>query len=139
MNFKDFDFRVWDKETKCYIDNLAFLPKFKTSIGSCILAQDNGEWYSWDDTERIEIDLYTGYRDIRGNKVYDRDIIRIYRQSNYKPYVDCEVRVLLKEGRIHLKAFNKRDNGFLGTSPFKVFVDTAEIIGNIHDKVLNGN
>lgn len=62
MDFKDFDFRVWNKEKRLYINNLAFLPKFKISIGSCILAQDNGEWYSWDDTEKIEIELYTGFK-----------------------------------------------------------------------------
>lgn len=76
MKLKDFDFRVWNKETNAFVDNLAFLSKFKTDIGSCIVAQDNGEWYSWDDTEKLEIELYTGFKDKKGRKLYENDIVK---------------------------------------------------------------
>ncbi|MDE7317954.1 MAG: YopX family protein [Helicobacter sp.] len=72
MKLQDFGYRLWDKENKSHVRDFAFLPTFD---GYCILAKVKSEWHELDDTERFEIELFSGVVDRHGYRIYEGDVV----------------------------------------------------------------
>ncbi|EOG9248250.1 YopX family protein [Campylobacter coli] len=79
MKLKDFDFRVWDGSK--YVNNIkggVYIHKKDTDV-KCL--NRNQACYDYEfqlddlDNSNLEIELFTGYYDYKGNKIYIGDII----------------------------------------------------------------
>ncbi|ELD1486001.1 hypothetical protein QXC56_001356 [Campylobacter coli] len=79
MKLKDFDFRIWDGSK--YVNNIkggVYIHKKDTDV-KCL--NRNQACYDYEfqlddlDNSNLEIELFTGYYDDKGNKIYIGDII----------------------------------------------------------------
>ncbi|HEF9877623.1 TPA: hypothetical protein SB219_001510 [Campylobacter coli] len=86
MKLKDFDFRVWDGRK--YVNNIkggVYIHKKDTDV-KCL--NRNQDCYDYEfalddlDTSNLEIELFTGYYDDKGNKIYVGDIIECLTLTN---------------------------------------------------------
>ncbi|EAI8300360.1 hypothetical protein CT954_01365 [Campylobacter jejuni] len=121
MKLQDFDFRIWDNSTNKFIefaisDNIRAIPR---------------------KSDDLELELWSGYFDKNGKKIYEGDIIK---------YVYVFKHALLDKGM--LKRLPKKVSiGYVGIDDFLGFrilknkelqcfmkdVTNIEIIGNIHE------
>ncbi|ENP7009693.1 hypothetical protein ACEB09_000986 [Campylobacter coli] len=79
MKLKDFDFRVWDGRK--YVNNIkggVYIHKEDTDV-KCLNRNQDCYDYEFElddlDNSNLEIELFTGYYDYKGNKIYIGDII----------------------------------------------------------------
>ncbi|ECO2084249.1 hypothetical protein FYI09_07010 [Campylobacter coli] len=79
MKLKDFDFRVWDGRK--YVNNIkggVYIHKEDTDV-KCLNRNQDCYHYEFQlddlDNSNLEIELFTGYYDDKGNKIYVGDII----------------------------------------------------------------
>ncbi|HEG0320506.1 TPA: hypothetical protein SB314_001761 [Campylobacter coli] len=88
MKLKDFDFRVWDGRK--YVNNIkggVYIHKKDTDV-KCL--NRNQDCYDYEfaldelDNSNLEIELFTGYYDYKGNKIYIGDIIECLVFTNEK-------------------------------------------------------
>lgn len=88
MKLKDFDFRVWDGRK--YVNNIkggVYIHKKDTDV-KCL--NRNQDCYDYEfqlddlDNSNLEIELFTGYYDDKGNKIYVGDIIECLVFTNEK-------------------------------------------------------
>ncbi|EDG1765516.1 hypothetical protein GCJ42_07695 [Campylobacter coli] len=88
MKLKDFDFRIWDGRK--YVNNIkggVYLHKKDTDV-KCL--NRNQDCYDYEfqlddlDNSNLEIELFTGYYDDKGNKIYVGDIIECLVFTNEK-------------------------------------------------------
>ncbi|HAA1931994.1 TPA_asm: hypothetical protein GD807_09265 [Campylobacter coli] len=96
MKLKDFDFRIWSVKKEKYLDdlynNIISLSSDKSIKGYNrnykILAIEFSPYDSIplmnDNEECFEIELFTGYYDYKGNKIYIGDIIECLVSTNEK-------------------------------------------------------
>ncbi|EHN0243057.1 hypothetical protein PVB03_000645 [Campylobacter jejuni] len=96
MKLKDFDFRIWNVKKEKYLDelysNIISLSSDKSIKGYNrnykILAIEFSPYDSIplmnDNEECFEIELFTGYYDYKGNKIYIGDIIECLVSTNEK-------------------------------------------------------
>ncbi|HEG3198124.1 TPA: hypothetical protein SCZ03_000337 [Campylobacter coli] len=88
MKLKDFDFRIWDGRK--YVNNIkggVYIHKQDTDVKCLNRNQDcyNYEFQLDDlDNSNLEIELFTGYYDYKGNKIYIGDIIECLVFTNEK-------------------------------------------------------
>lgn len=88
MKLKDFDFRIWDGRK--YVNNIkggVYIHKEDTDVKCLNRNQDcyNYEFQLDDlDNSNLEIELFTGYYDYKGNKIYIGDIIECLVFTNEK-------------------------------------------------------
>lgn len=88
MKLKDFDFRIWDG--KKYINNIkggVYIHKINDHI-KCLNRNQDCYDYEFEldelDNSNLEIELFTGYYDYKGNKIYIGDIIECLVFTNKK-------------------------------------------------------
>ncbi|EAM0014761.1 hypothetical protein D0322_06385 [Campylobacter coli] len=88
MKLKDFDFRIWDGRK--YVNNIkggVYIHKQDTDV-KCL--NRNQACYDYEfqlddlDNSNLEIELFTGYYDDKGNKIYVGDIIECLVFTNEK-------------------------------------------------------
>ncbi len=88
MKLSDFDFRVWDGRK--YVNNIkggVYIHKEDTDV-KCL--NRNQDCYDYEfqlddlDNSNLEIELFTGYYDYKGNKIYVGDIIECLVFTNEK-------------------------------------------------------
>lgn len=88
MKLKDFDFRVWDGRK--YVNNIkggVYIHKEDTDV-KCLNRNQDCYHYEFElddlDNSNLEIELFTGYYDYKGNKIYIGDIIECLVFTNEK-------------------------------------------------------
>ncbi|XFC14735.1 YopX family protein [Campylobacter coli] len=86
MKLKDFDFRVWDGRK--YVNNIkggVYIHKENTDV-KCLNRNQDCYHYEFQlddlDNSNLEIELFTGYYDDKGNKIYVGDIIECLTLTN---------------------------------------------------------
>ncbi|HEC1845604.1 TPA: hypothetical protein R1776_001292 [Campylobacter coli] len=86
MKLKDFDFRVWDGRK--YVNNIkggVYIHKEDTDV-KCLNRNQDCYHYEFElndlDNSNLEIELFTGYYDDKGNKIYVGDIIECLTLTN---------------------------------------------------------
>ncbi|HEG0285556.1 TPA: hypothetical protein SB303_001883 [Campylobacter coli] len=88
MKLSDFDFRVWDGRK--YVNNIKgglYIHKEDTDVKCLNRNQDCYDYeFALDDLDNsnLEIELFTGYYDDKGNKIYIGDIIECLVFTNGK-------------------------------------------------------
>ena len=95
MKLKNFDFRIWDKDIDRFVHN-----------------------------DDCEIELWTGYTDTKGTRIYENDIIRTDKG---------EIFSVVKDGEI--TAWTLLENGRPCCSLAEVMFESekVEVVGNIHE------
>lgn len=88
MKLKDFDFRIWDGRK--YVNNIkggVYIHKEDTDV-KCLNRNQDCYDYEFElddlDNSNLEIELFTGYYDNKGNKIYVGDIIECLVFTNEK-------------------------------------------------------
>jgi len=74
-----FEFKVWHKDKKYMYRNVA-IGVGKHKIGYRLSGKRR---YSWENTESIVILQYTGYKDSKGNQIFDGDVLKFGSSKTY--------------------------------------------------------
>ncbi|HEG2670800.1 TPA: hypothetical protein SCV22_000359 [Campylobacter coli] len=87
MKLKDFDFRIWDNTEKRYLNEIELHKYDKSPVeaGTTFTETDRiNEVEFVKNKNDLEIELFTGYYDYKGNKIYIGDIIACLVFTNEK-------------------------------------------------------
>lgn len=87
MKLKDFDFRIWDNTEKRYLNEIELHKYDKSPVeaGTIFTETDRiSEVEFVKNKNDLEIELFTGYYDYKGNKIYIGDIIECLVSTNEK-------------------------------------------------------
>ncbi|EAK2120854.1 hypothetical protein BKY61_09425 [Campylobacter coli] len=115
MKLSEFDFRVWDKDEKCFLDPY-------TKSRAVVKNLPNEKLLN------LEIELFTGLYDKKDKKVYENDIVKV--KSLYD-YFLAKISIH-KEGTFY---FEGKNGDYIGSLIYLVEDEgyTIETIGNIHE------
>ncbi|MFY4737175.1 YopX family protein [Campylobacter coli] len=140
MKLQDFDFRIWDGRK--YVNNIkggVYIHKKDTDVKCLYRNQDcyNYEFQLDDlDNSNLEIELFTGYYDDKGNKIYVGDIIECLTFTN-ENHSELFYEIICFD--MELGLCSKLANGESGylfdlhmNSKNKIIED-AWVVGNIHE------
>ncbi|HEG0493310.1 TPA: hypothetical protein SB542_000935 [Campylobacter jejuni] len=114
MKLQDFDFRIWNTACKKYIDDVGLISNIM-----CDLIHS-----ATDIIEDFEIELWTGYLDKNGKKIYEGDIL-----ENKMTMEDLPYKVVFKWGAFYLVEIDGNDEDLMSEFLFM----ELEVIGNIHE------
>lgn len=145
MKLQNFDFRIWDKgeETLIYASK-----DWKLSIGFSKPQQDNGETesvlHAYYDGEPqcpddCEIELWSGFCDSKGTKIYEGDIVKYRRYTKPLEVVYAESTFYIVDKNIEKDfqvdcgtrlqgIYDNANNGYKDNK-----LGYVEVIGNIHE------
>ncbi|EAH8451923.1 hypothetical protein NU240_001407 [Campylobacter coli] len=87
MKLKDFDFRIWDNTEKKYLNEIELHKYDKSPVEAGITFTETdriSEVELVKNKNDLEIELFTGYYDYKGNKIYIGDIIECLVFTNEK-------------------------------------------------------
>ena len=144
MRLKDFDFRIWDKTKEAFLKQEPTLIKLdnerviagRTSKFYANTA-DIADMFIGNDND-LEIELWSGFYDSKGAKIYEGDIVK-YR-SNTKPLVavferstfyivDTSIEKDLQvDCGTRLQGIYENTNGYTNNK-----LECLEVLGNIHE------
>lgn len=140
MKLKDFDFRIWDGRK--YVNNIkggVYIHKQDTDVKCLNRNQDcyNYEFQLDDlDNSNLEIELFTGYYDDKGNKIYVGDIIECLVFTNEK---NSEIFYEIICFDMELGLCSKLSNGDGGylfdlrRDKNNKTIEDVYVVGNIHE------
>lgn len=128
MKLKDFDFRIWDNIEKKYLNRYPTIIKDNEDgilIGRSSRFYSNTADMFIENTNRdFEIELWTGYLDKNGKKIYEGDIL-----ENKMTMEDLPYKVVFKWGAFYLVEIDGNDEDLMSEFLFM----ELEVIGNIHE------
>ncbi|EAJ5678502.1 hypothetical protein CII90_06405 [Campylobacter lari] len=138
MKLSEFGFRMWYDISECYVENpyIASFHSVDKIIGGQVY-HDFGKCPDFVDfdTDSLIIELFSGYYDKNGKKIFEGDIVE--NQSLNEIYIVTRD----KFNMIRLKCYHKFDRKYiqndknLELSFFYIYPskEKMEIIGNIHE------
>ncbi|ENO0236552.1 hypothetical protein ACAL27_001285 [Campylobacter coli] len=140
MKLKDFDFRVWDGRK--YVNNIkggVYIHKEDTDV-KCLNRNQDCYHYEFQlddlDNSNLEIELFTGYYDDKGNKIYVGDIIECLTLTNENhSEVFYEIICFDMEFGLCSKLSNG-DGGYLfdlRRDKNNKTIEDVYVVGNIHE------
>lgn len=150
MKLQDFDFRIWDG--KKYINNIkggVYIHKINDHI-KCL--NRNQDCYNYEfelddlDNSNLEIELFTGLYDKKGNKIYENDIVEYHENEALIIKYIKGTFYACQDYEKFMKKYECQDNKdtekFWLEEAYKInnlriddnnFIARFEIIGNIHE------
>ncbi len=140
MKLSDFDFRVWDGRK--YVNNIkggVYIHKKGTDV-KCLNRNQDCYDYEFElddlDNSNLEIELFTGYYDDKGNKIYIGDIIECLVFTNEK---NSEIFYEIICFDMELGLCSKLSNGDGGylfdllRDKNNKTIEDVYVVGNIHE------
>ncbi|EAJ9641471.1 hypothetical protein FA661_04200 [Campylobacter coli] len=139
MKLKDFDFRIWDNTEKRYLNEIELHKYDKSPVeaGATFTETDRiNEVEFVKNKNDLEIELFTGYYDYKGNKIYIGDIIECLVFTNEKnSEIFYEIICFDMELGLCSKLSNG-DGGFLfdlRRHKNNKTIEDVYVVGNIHE------
>ncbi|EKS3917948.1 hypothetical protein PPS79_001722 [Campylobacter coli] len=139
MKLKDFDFRIWDNTEKRYLNEIELHKYDKSPVeaGTTFTETDRiNEVEFVKNKNDLEIELFTGYYDYKGNKIYIGDIIECLVFTNEKnSEIFYEIICFDMELGLRSKSSNG-DGGYLfdlRRHKNNKTIEDVYVVGNIHE------
>ncbi|EAL7210433.1 YopX family protein [Campylobacter coli] len=139
MKLKDFDFRIWDNTEKRYLNEIELHKYDKSPVeaGTTFTETDRiNEVEFVKNKNDLEIELFTGYYDYKGNKIYIGDIIECLVSTNEK---NSEIFYEIICFDMELGLYSKLPNGDGGylfdlrRHKNNKTIEDVYVVGNIHE------
>ncbi|EAH7496880.1 hypothetical protein EMO88_07785 [Campylobacter coli] len=139
MKLKDFDFRIWDNTEKRYLNEIELHKYDKSPVeaGTTFTETDRiNEVEFVKNKNDLEIELFTGYYDYKGNKIYIGDIIECLVFTNEK---NSEIFYKIICFDMELGLCSKLSNGDGGylfdllRDKNNKTIEDVYVVGNIHE------
>ncbi|EEP3611743.1 YopX family protein [Campylobacter jejuni] len=118
MKLKDFDFRIWDKDEKCFLDPY-------TKSRAVVKNLPNEKLLN------LEIELFTGFYDKNGKKIYEGDILFSFEGCSEGEAF--KYKAVLKEGAFYLVECGDDGEEYDEDLISEFRLEELEIVGNIHE------
>ncbi|EAK7042293.1 hypothetical protein CEK41_07300 [Campylobacter coli] len=139
MKLQDFDFRIWDNTEKRYLNEIELHKYDKSPVeaGTTFTETDRiNEVEFVKNKNDLEIELFTGYYDYKGNKIYIGDIIECLVFTNEKnSEIFYEIICFDMELGLCSKSSNG-DGGYLfdlRRHKNNKTIEDVYVVGNIHE------
>lgn len=139
MKLKDFDFRIWDNTEKRYLNEIELHKYDKSPVeaGTTFTETDRiNEVEFVKNKNDLEIELFTGYYDYKGNKIYIGDIIeRLVFTNEKNSKIFYEIICFDMELGLCSKLSNG-DGGYLfdlRRHKNNKTIEDVYVVGNIHE------
>ncbi|HEE9580251.1 TPA: hypothetical protein R8E29_001632 [Campylobacter coli] len=140
MKLKDFDFRIWDGRK--YVNNIkggVYIHKEDTDV-KCLNRNQDCYHYEFElddlDNSNLEIELFTGYYDYKGNKIYIGDIIECLVFTNEKN-LEIFYEIICFDMELGLcSKLSNGDGGYLfdlRRHKNNKTIEDVYVVGNIHE------
>ncbi|WP_072238491.1 YopX family protein [Campylobacter coli] len=139
MKLKDFDFKIWDNTEKRYLNEIELHKYDKSPVeaGTTFTETDRiNEVEFVKNKNDLEIELFTGYYDYKGNKIYIGDIIECLVFTNEK---NSEIFYEIICFDMELGLCSKLSNGDGGylfdllRDKNNKTIEDVYVVGNIHE------
>lgn len=139
MKLKDFDFRIWDNTEKRYLNEIELhkYDKCPVEAGTTFTETDRiNEVEFVKNKNDLEIELFTGYYDYKGNKIYIGDIIECLVFTNEKN-LEIFYEIICFDMELGLcSKLSNGDGGYLfdlRRHKNNKTIEDVYVVGNIHE------
>ncbi|EGC6700592.1 hypothetical protein H9W58_001205 [Campylobacter coli] len=139
MKLKDFDFRIWDNTEKRYLNEIELHKYDKSPVeaGTTFTETDRiNEVEFVKNKNDLEIELFTGYYDDKGNKIYVGDIIECLTFTN-ENHSELFYEIICFDMELGLcSKLSNGDGGYLfdlRRHKNNKTIEDVYVVGNIHE------